>query len=374
MDVTLFHFHKNHWNTSLQLQNDVDLLLCFGSRNILKRPEIYVDLETTFPNATIVTASTAGEIYNTVVYDDSMVIIAIKFKSTKIRSAAVDVKDYINSYEAGADIAAKLYSPSLRYMMVISDGNIVNGSELVKGINSITRDVIVTGGLAGDGNNFAATYAGLNEMPTEGKIVCIGFYGDKLIVTHGCKSGWETFGIEKTITRSKDNILYEINNQNALTLYKKYLGVNSKDLPGAALLFPIAMTAPEADRPVVRTILSINEFDQSMTFAGDVPEGAKVRFMRANFDKLTMASYEAAKNTLIGEQKPDFSLLVSCVGRKLVLGPRIDEEIEMVRQNLGDSVPIAGFYSYGEISPFDEGGRCQLHNQTMTITSFYELS
>jgi hypothetical protein len=111
-----------------------------------------------------------------------------------------------------------------------------------------------------------------------------------------------------------------------------------------------------------------------MTFAGDVPVGSKVRLMKANFDNLTDAASRAASNTISGHNvKPDFSLLVSCVGRKLVLGPRIEEEVEAVCETIGKNIPVAGFYSYGEISPFNEGGSCQLHNQTMTITSFYEL-
>lgn len=112
-----------------------------------------------------------------------------------------------------------------------------------------------------------------------------------------------------------------------------------------------------------------------MTFAGDIPVGSKVRFMKANFDKLTAAASKAAQQTLLGKKvKPDFSLLVSCVGRKLILGGRIDEEVEAVIDSLGDSTSVAGFYSYGEISPFNEGGACRLHNQTMTITSFYEYA
>lgn len=111
-----------------------------------------------------------------------------------------------------------------------------------------------------------------------------------------------------------------------------------------------------------------------MVFAGDIPIGSKVRFMKANFDKLTAAAAGATQNTIINENRnPDLVLLVSCVGRKLVLGNRTDEEVEAVQELLGNKTIIAGFYSYGEISPFNDGGACQLHNQTMTITSFYEL-
>ncbi|MEN9571679.1 MAG: hypothetical protein RL172_2910, partial [Bacteroidota bacterium] len=177
------------------------------------------------------------------------------------------------------------------------------------------------------------------------------------------------------ITRSADNVLYEIDGQCALDLYKKYLGPDASGLPGSALLFPLSITVPGSNKPVVRTILSIDEKLKTMTFAGDVPEGSAVRFMKANFDKLTSAAAAAASNAMLPQSaSPVFSLLISCVGRKLILGPRIDEEVEAVADTFGDDTILAGFYSYGEISPFNEGGNCQLHNQTMTITSFYEVS
>ena len=179
--------------------------------------------------------------------------------------------------------------------------------------------------------------------------------------------------MQKRVTNSSSNILLELEDQNALDLYKKYLGEESKNLPGSALLFPLSVTIPGATIPVVRTILSINEEDKSMTFAGDIPVGSEVRFMKANFDKIINAASNAADQTKISNNKePDFSLLISCVGRKLILGSRIDEEIKSVYKSFQGNTIMAGFYSYGEISPVVAGGKCQLHNQTMTITSFYE--
>jgi len=125
----------------------------------------------------------------------------------------------------------------------------------------------------------------------------------------------------------------------------------------------------------VRTIQSINEEDQSMIFAGDIPEGSKVRFMKANFDRLIDAASLAAKTSLttLQEMSPKVAILISCVGRKLILGSRIDEEVEAVREILGQGTLITGFYSYGEISPVNESTKCELHNQTMTITCFEEI-
>lgn len=349
------------------------LVICFAAKQVLLEKNFYEQLKKEYPNAEIALCSTAGEIFHDSVTTESAVLTAFEFDNTRMHTAAIDIRDYSNSHDAALSLIKKLPADDLAYVMVLSDGSMVNGSELVKGFQFVKENILVTGGLAGDGADFKSTLAGLNEQPVEGRIIAIGFYGKKIKVTHGSQGGWDMFGLEKEITRSSGNKLYEIDQENALDIYKRYLGPDAENLPGAALLFPIAVIIPGESKPVVRTILSIDEKERSMTFAGDVPEGSKLRFMRANFDSLTMAAATAAQHTMLKEHKPGFALLVSCVGRKLILGPRTEEEVEAVCETVGAGVPVAGFYSYGEISPFNEGGGCQLHNQTMTITSFYEL-
>ncbi len=378
MNTSLFQLNGNTWSVHPVSQSmaakEATLVLCFASKAILQADDIYETVKTKFPNASIAMCSTAGEIFYNSVQDDTLVAVALSFAATRIKTAAVNINTFSNSYAAAEALSGLLYADDLTYMMVLSDGSLVNGSELVKGLSAGAKKILVTGGLAGDAADFVSTLVGLDAPPAEGNIVAIGFYGEKLVVTHGSQGGWDRFGLEKEITRSEGNVLFEIENENALDLYKKYLGADAENLPASALLFPLSLTIPGAEMPVVRTILSIDEQNKTMTFAGDVPEASQVRFMKANFDKLTAAAATAAQQTFLpADRKPDFALLVSCVGRKLILGPRIDEEVEAVSETLGTGVPLAGFYSYGEISPFNEGGSCQLHNQTMTITSFYEL-
>lgn len=349
------------------------LVLCFGSKQHLQDPGLYLALSENFPAAETACCSTSGEIAGDAVYDDTVVLAVMEFSATRITTAAVNRNDFENSSAAAKALMQQLTDEDLCYVLVLSDGSQVNGSELVKGLHAGHPDVLITGGLAGDAAAFRSTLVGLNGPAQEGKIIAVGFCSKNLVVTHGSQGGWDMFGLEKEISRSEGNVLCEIDQENALDTYKRYLGPDAANLPGAALLFPIAITIPGTVKPVVRTILSIDEEKRTMTFAGDVPEGSKLRFMRANFDTLTMAAATAAQATLKEDAKPGFALLVSCVGRKLVLGPRIEEEVEAVCHTLGNQVPVAGFYSYGEISPFNEGGGCQLHNQTMTITTFYEL-
>jgi hypothetical protein len=348
------------------------LVLGFGSKKILQTA-VYEQLRSEFPAAQIAMCSTAGEIYGNEVSDDSLSVVAVEFEKTRVGSASVEIDNYASSFEAGAALVEKLSLPDLKYIFVLSDGGKVNGSELVRGVESkIRHNIPVTGGLAGDGARFVSTLVGLNGAPKQGQIIAVGFYGDAIEIGHGSMGGWEMFGLEKTITRSVSNELFEIDHVNALDLYKQYLGKYAEELPGSALLFPLSLKLPDASEPVVRTILSINLENNSMVFAGDVPEGARVRFMKANFDKLIDAASGAALSATIGEHQPKLAILISCVGRKLILGNRIEEEVDAVNEVFMGNTMVSGFYSYGEISPFNPGSKCELHNQTMTITTFDE--
>ncbi len=352
------------------------LVIGFGGKNVLENSQSYKQLNLLFPQATIALCSTAGEIYGQDVLDNSLTVTAIEFEKTIVQSAKVNIEEYASSFDAGLGLMQKLDQKNLKYVFVLSDGGKVNGSELVRGIEQVVNHTIpVTGGLAGDGSNFQSTLVGLNEEPKSGNILAIGLYGDAIKIGHGSMGGWEMFGLEKKITKSVSNELFEINNANALDIYKEYLGNYANELPSSALLFPLSIKLKDDDEPIVRTILSINQETKSMVFAGDVPIGSKVRFMKANFDKLIDAASDAAENALVNIKNgsPKLAILISCVGRKIILDKRVDEEVEAVIDILGKDVITSGFYSYGEISPINAAGKCELHNQTMTITTFDEI-
>lgn len=380
MQASIQQFQQGNWQIHPRFNHcnptAAQLVLCFADKSLLADESCYSNLKQQFPAAEVALCSTAGEIFQEAVQDDSLVAVSMCFDNTSIKTAVVNISNFNNSFEAAEALIQQLSEDGLVYVMVLSDGSLVNGSELVKGFNQATqKKVLVTGGLAGDGNGFNSTLVGLNQLPVQGNIVAVGFYGDSIVVKHGSNGGWQTFGTEKTVTRSTGNKLFELDEKNALDLYKRYLGPEAENLPGSALLFPLSVTIPGASQPVVRTILSIDNDEQSMTFAGDIPEGSQVRFMKSNLDMLTGAAFNAAQNSLQEQVvKPSFSMLVSCVGRKIILDVRTEEEVEAVLESFGTDTPIAGFYSYGEIAPFNEGGHCQLHNQTMTITSFYEFA
>jgi hypothetical protein len=375
--VSLYRNHQFELNPkSASISPEaIQLVLGFGEKSLLADPDFYPALREKYPAAVIVTCSTSGEIYGESVLDNTVSVVALSFEKTRVEAVSLAVGDYLDSFSAGNTLVKKLPSEELAHILVISDGALVNGSELVRGINAwVEQKVPVTGGLAGDAARFQSTLVGLNDHAVSGNIVAIGFYGRSLEVGHGSLGGWDVFGLEREITRSVSNVLYEIDGQNALELYKKYLGDYARELPGSALLFPLSMILPGSDVPLVRTILSINNEEASMTFAGDVPKGAKVRFMKANFDRLVDAAGSAAKDSAFSgsDAAPQLALLISCVGRKLILDKRVEEEVAAVADSFHNKTLLAGFYSYGEISPFSPHARCELHNQTMTITTFSE--
>jgi hypothetical protein len=353
----------------------VNLVLVFADRSRLDGA-IAESLTSAYPGASIVYCSTAGEIMEDTVSEGSICITAVSFEHTVLKPGMINIKGYPDSIAAGKYIVNSLSKEGLRHILVFADGQMVNGSDLVSGMNeALPKGVSISGGLAGDGARFQKTLVGLGNDIQEGNIVAIGMYGERLQVSYSSRGGWDSFGPDRKITKSKANVLYELDGQSALALYKKYLGELAAQLPGSALLFPIAIRVGEQSQPLVRTILSIDEGDQSMTFAGNMPEGAYARLMKANFDRLIDAASGAAETCLdaLGQTPPELALLVSCVGRRIVLGQRTEEEIEGVRGEFGKETIFAGFYSYGEISPLGLTPGCELYNQTMTITAFREL-
>ena len=350
------------------------LVLTFGQRTLLEKVRPYEGLKSAFPNAEIVICSSSGQISNQCVIEKDIVATAIEFDKTNIRSCEIDIIQNNNIDELGIKIKDQLWSDDLKSILVLSEGSKVNGTELINELIKQTNKLIpIFGGLAGDEYAFKKTIVGLNSDATRGKIVAIGFYGDHIHFGYGSEGGWGDFGPEREVTKSEKNVLYKIGDRFALDLYKEYLGKYADELPGSSLYFPLSMRENGTTATVVRTILSIDEEKKSMTFAGNIPEGSSVRLMKGNTDKLIDASATAASHiTTEPSQNTQLALLVSCVGRRIVLGDRVEEELEVVKDIFGEKTLLCGFYSYGEISPTLENVACELHNQTMTIATLFE--
>ena len=371
------------WNdiSSTNFSGAPQLVLVFGGRQELEKADRFNEVKDLYPDSHILMCSTAGEILGEEVRDNSLALTAVHFENTTLQFTQTTIGDVSESKEKGLELGGGLEQSGLAHAMIFSDGLNVNGTALVEGlIEKLPAEISVTGGLVGDGADFKKTLVGLDEPPKEKNLVLIGFYSDSLKVGHGSLGGWDPFGPQREITKSKDNVLFELDGKPALETYKEYLGEEqAKGLPGSGLLFPLNVTMPDdgsgKEVVVVRTLLAVNEDDQSMTFAGDMPTGTTAQFMKANFDRLVDGASGAAERSIEGSnmEGADLAILISCVGRKLILKERIDEETEAVQEALGSGAVQTGFYSYGEISPVAPTEKqCKLHNQTMTITTFKE--
>ncbi len=356
-----------------------DLVLYFGTRETLANGVRYQELRTMFPDARVVGCSTGGQIHNDDVSDNEISVAALSFEATEIRLSREPAHAPEQSRKCGEAIGKTLAASDLAGIFILSDGLNVNGSELVAGIMSIVgQSVPVTGGLAGDGAQFKETLVGADCAPRNHLVAAIGFYGRAIRIGHGSAGGWDEFGPRRSITRSAGHVLHELDGSPALDLYERYLGEEeAKGLPGTALLFPLRIYDPQRPKhDLVRTVLAVDRHARSMTFAGDMPAGWVAQLMRGNFDRLAAGAADAARQASCAIAKTSESdglaVLVSCIGRRLLMGQRTADEVEAVGAEFGPRMTRLGFHSYGEISPHAVSGVCELHNQTMTVTAITE--
>ncbi|WP_437622084.1 FIST N-terminal domain-containing protein [Sorangium sp. So ce1151] len=380
MILETFHYDRDSRKWSVRvlpvLDSDRTLVLVFGASEFLDDPGAIRELRRAYPRSHMVGCSSAGEIAGTSVRDGTLSVAVARFERTTLATAQVEVASASESFAAGQALARKLERPGLRGVVVLSEGLGVNGSQLVRGLNAVLPEsVVVAGGLSGDGTRFQRTWVCLGDTVRSGMVAAVGLYGEHVVIQHGSKGGWDKFGPERVVTRSEGNVLYEVDGRPALSLYKEYLGDKAAELPASALLFPLAMRATAQDeKSLVRTVLAVDHEAESMTFAGDVPKGHLVQLMKADFERLIGGAEQAARAASGAGQaggEGALAIAISCVGRRIVLGDRTEEEVEAVLDVLPRGTRVTGFYSYGEISPYATG-HCDLHNQTMTLTVLSE--
>lgn len=331
------------------------------------------------PQARHVYASGGGQIVDGLVQDAPTVVSFLTFEGdTRVHPIVLDGISPESSAAIGDQLGRQLGEiPGLRHVLLFAEGIAFNAAAFLETANRhLPPTVKLSGGLASNGIALSHSVVGLDGNPSAGRLVAIALAGESLVVGTGSMGGWDLFGPERMVTSAGIAEVHTLDGERALDVYKRYLGDFARELPGSALLFPLAVrTSPDAPM-AVRTILGIDEATGTLRFAGDIPTGSQVRLMRTTSDKLLDGAGRAAA-LAYGEtphQGDVFTLCVSCIGRRAVLRTRVDEEIDEVARASGTAV-VVGFYSNGEIAPPTDGrqhSQAVLHNQTMTVTTFSE--
>ena len=347
-----------------------DLVLVFADTPYFTTPGCFHDLRERFPLARLLGCSSSGNVNGVRISDGDAVATAVRFAGSWVRLAFAPPGPGQNIGQRIRELVDGLRGDGLRHVLVLADGHGTNGSEIASGL--VDCGLPVTGGMAGDGPRFGTTWVMADAPAQAGGVAVLGFYGD-VTVRHGCYAGWRDFGAQRRVTHSVGNIVHTIDGKPALDLYQKYLGQLAAGLPGTGLRFPLSVRLSAGGEPVIRTLLGIDEAERSLRFAGDVPQGCICQLMRTRLEDLIDSAGQAAMAAapeVAGAA--GLGLLVSCLGRRLVLGQHTEDELEAVQQQLGPATVLAGLYSHGELATCGTPAQCQLHNQTMTLTTLYE--
>lgn len=367
MKIEQRQYISEKWSSE-EINTSAQLVLVFIAPDFLRDSnniDVHSLLKSFYPQSDIVYISTYWEILGNSIFDKSISITAMTFDKTPIKLVSWEVNNIENSIEVASKLAKELLSNDLKHILVFSDGLWVNGSELIKWMKEILpRNIWVTWWLAWDNPDVINTYAWLNSFSVEkNNIVMIWLYGDSIKIWSCSVSWWTKFGIKRTITKSKWNIVYEVDWEPALELYKDYLW----DKSWLFYPIPISIFDKNEDEAVVRTLLRINKEDKSVVFSSDVPEWYSAYFMKASYDDIIKWAGSSTRESYKLNPHPQIALLVNCISRRMVLRQRIEEEIEEVISVVWKDCKIAWFYSYGEIwKNISIDSDYFLHNQTMT--------
>ncbi|MFN8911213.1 MAG: FIST signal transduction protein, partial [Alphaproteobacteria bacterium] len=354
--------------------HDANLVICFVNDKWIEQLDTHFICKQQYPTADIMLIGSGGQIIEQNLYDDEMCIIAIKWNAVKNKGYKVDCDTFDKSFDAGANLAKNLIQDDLKHILIFADAQHVNGEQMIDGMYSVLpKSVSVSGGFASDNASFKRGMNGLNANPTGQSIIGMGLYGKTLRVYCAAESGWQTFGPKRLVTKAKGNRLIEVDGQNILDLYGKYVQLEDKNTAALhALYHPIAAFSNNAlEFKALRAILGIDEEEKSLIMAANVTEGSKIQLSHGHYQSLIKGA-EAAATILKVANRPDaFVLVVVCIARRVLLGNRTEDELDVVKEIL-DKVPCIGCYSHGEIAYDDIAKICEQHNQTMTMTAFYE--
>lgn len=374
---TEIYSYQKEWNKQLDpsMDSKETLVLLFSSIGQEKRNDALKDLYNAFPNAYIIGCSSSGEIYQEEICHHTLSVMVIRFERTRLALASVSIEAVSETYQAGEALARQLLQEDLRHLFLLSGQWEIDATALTGGINAaLPSSVPATGGVAGDDMKRGSSWILYGSKVAHSEVAAIGFYGSSIRIGYGCQAGWDRLGLERKVTKIRGKELFTLDNKPALEIYKRYLGERAKDLPSAAMLFPLAILDDRGEELKIRDIFEINESNQSLILNDSISEGTYVSLMFANFNRLVDGAYSAAKEACASGFREDLDtavIAISCIARKQLMQQRTEEEVRAVLEALPPGSHMVGFYSNGEISS-SRSKLCSLYNQTMTLTVIQE--
>jgi len=254
------------------------------------------------PGTPVITCTTDGKISTLGLSTDSVVVLALASDQIKFTTVAVDFLSQ-DSFKAGIKVGNQFINTNIKYMQIFSDGLLGNGSKIVEGIQKVFgKSISIAEGTTGDGSLFTRTYQYHNYKVLTNSIVGVGFEGKYSFIT-GVSSGWTPIGMAKKVTKSIGNVVYELDGQPALDVYKKFLGKHASLLPAVGVEYPLGLSGPQGDVEedgyfLCRATMGVDHEKGSITFAGDVPQGAMVKITMGNDLDVIKTAKKAAQSAL----------------------------------------------------------------------------
>jgi hypothetical protein len=357
--------------------HEPDIIWAFGAIRYNQRT-LLKGIRSISKDIPVIGCTTDGEITSSGLSSDTVAVLCLS--ADQIRFPTVSVPHLSKgSFEAGVKIGDALYDCRCKYLQIFSDGLSGNATRVIDGIKKVLGDDIkIAGGAAGDGGQFRCTYQYGDDRILTDSIVAVGFAGD-FHYGVGVGGGWTPFGVAKRVTKSIDNIVYELDGQPALQVYEKFLGKYAALLPSVGVEYPLALLGPDGNIEengyvLSRATMGVDREKGAIRFAGDVPEGAFVKMTMGSEQDVIQAAQKAAEDAICQLKKkrptamPKAVFIYSCMARKIVLGSKAGEEFSHVKKGVGADTPTIGFYTYGEYAPVGKTNMSCFHNETITLT------
>lgn len=316
-------------------------------------------------------ATSSGEFIDREIEEESIVMMLLDINKKYFRVCLAETGDGATR-EAGKRIGLAGVQTFKKAAFIVASGGVsADGEMVVRGIeDGAGEGVTIFGGLAGDDLNMTGTYVFTNHKATDNGVVAILIDEEKVSIKGIATSGWKPVGTVRTVTKSEGNVVYTIDNEPALDIVIKYLGISPSEfnkvndaIINFGVYFPIQILRENAP-PVMRTAMLANLEDRSFICAGSVAQGSKIRFsLPPDFDVIDEVVSDCIE---VKKELPDADAMVffSCKARHLTLGPMIGEEIDAVKK-MWDK-PMVGFFCYGEMGKA-RTGKHEFHNSTCCL-------